>query len=85
MGMDLVEYQMRIEDEFKIQIDEGAMSKLLTIGQMHDYLVKRLPCVNPQMIWERQLDVLCRFQCLAPEERRDLKPTDHFIRDLKFD
>jgi acyl carrier protein len=84
MGADLIDYDMRIEDAFDIRIPDGDAVELMTVGQMHDYLVRRLPQTSPEELWDRQLDVLCRFLHYDDVRRNEIKPEHHFVRDLGF-
>jgi hypothetical protein len=85
MGMDLLEYHMRIEDAFNIRIPDEDATGLLTVGQMHEYLSRRLPTLDTEQVWHRQLDVLCRFRRLDAARRAAIKASDGFVRDLNFD
>lgn len=47
MGMGILEYIFLIEDAFKIRIPDDEAEPRWTVGQMHEYLVRRLPTLDP--------------------------------------
>lgn len=47
MGLDTVELVIEVEEEFNIKIGDRDAEKILTVGQLHDYIVERLPPNSP--------------------------------------
>ncbi len=43
MGLDIVELVMAIEDTFEISINDPAAEKILTVGDLHAFVMSRLP------------------------------------------
>jgi hypothetical protein len=84
MAMDHIAYVLDIEDAFAIRIADEDAANMNKIGDMHDYLVRRLPAIDPNAIWERQLDVLAKLKKLGAVQRKSIRPEDHFVRDLGF-
>jgi acyl carrier protein len=84
MGADLIDYDMRIEDEFNIRIPDQDAVGLMTFGEMHEYLCRRLPSLDREAVWERQLRVLGRFRRFEPSQLAKVTPSDHFVKDLGF-
>src|SRR5262245_25707207 len=50
MGLDTVELVIEVEEEFNIKINDRDAEKVLTVGQLHDYIVERLPLNSPWKI-----------------------------------
>src|SRR5688500_12154199 len=50
MGLDAVELVIDVEEEFKIKISDSDAEKILTVGQLHDYVVERLPPGSPWVV-----------------------------------
>jgi len=84
MAMDHIAYVLDIEDAFSLRISDEDAANMNTVGDMQAYLVRRLPRLEPRVIWERQLDVLVKLKKISDEQRERIRPTDQFIRDLGF-
>jgi acyl carrier protein len=47
MGMEMVEIVLEVEEQFRVKIEIEDAEKLATVGQLHDYILKRLPADSP--------------------------------------
>jgi acyl carrier protein len=47
MGLDAVELVIEVEEEFEIKLDDASAEKMHTVGQLHDYIVSKLPANSP--------------------------------------
>jgi hypothetical protein len=84
MGMDAIEFVLRLEDAFGVTIPDRDAAELETAGQWHTYLVARVPNLNPDDVWKKELDVLCDLLKLDAEQRQRVQPSSHLVRDLSF-
>lgn len=50
-SLDVVEMIMTIEDEFEIEISDEDAEKLLTVGDVVDYIQRRLQAVSQQQTY----------------------------------
>lgn len=90
MGLDIVELVMQVESVFGIEIPDADASKLRTVGDLYDYLVR---AVAPEVaspdggpydgeLWERYLDVV---EAESGVVRSRLQPNASFTGDLRMD
>lgn len=67
MGLDLVEFLIGIEEDFDLDIPDIDAARLLTLGDVHDYLVSHFGrnTNDPELVWQRLL-VLAEEQFFVP-------------------
>lgn len=84
MGMDAIEFVMLLEDAFGISVPDSDAARLETAGEWHTYLVSRVPSLSPDVVWERELNVICDLLKLNGSQRQQIQPSTHLVRDMKF-
>jgi acyl carrier protein len=86
MGLDTVELVMTVEEEFGLEIPDAAAEKMITVGDMHAFLVseiKRLGRIaGDAAIFERMRAIIVRQLGVSPEE---VVPGARFVKDLHAD
>ena len=86
MGLDVVELVMAVEEEFGIEITNEAAMRMLTVGDMQDYVTETLRSrgapIDAQEIWKRLCEVIIYQLGVRPDE---VKREAEFVRDLKAD
>jgi acyl carrier protein len=50
MGLDAVELVIETEEAFQIRIDDRDAEKIVTVGQLHDFIIERLPPDSPWQV-----------------------------------
>lgn len=86
MGLDIVELVMIVEEEFDIDIPDKDQEKILTVGELSDFVVGELTRlgrpVNPDVIFETVRNIAAERAEVEPERvTRDSR----FIDDLGLD
>ena len=86
MGLDTVELVMAVEERFSISIPNQVAAQLVTVGQMHQYVVERLRQggANPdsEQIYSAFADVIC---AQLGVKREVVRPEASFVDDLGAD
>jgi acyl carrier protein len=87
MGLDTVELMMAIEGEFRIEIPDEAAAKIVTVGDMHAYLVNEFKRLKRADIDEHQMftklrELICEQSGISPEA---VVPGARFVGDLGLD
>jgi acyl carrier protein len=87
MGLDTVELVMAVEEEFGISIPDSAATNMLTVGEMHTFVVSELnrlgkPHVDPVVIFEHLQRIIVRQLGVRPSE---VIPSARFVKDLRAD
>ena len=84
MGLDIVELIMSIEEEFAIEIPDADAEKLVTVGQIADYIAEKQKA-PPQDQW----DIWQRLQALISEHeaipREKITRHSRLVEDLGLD
>jgi hypothetical protein len=87
MGLDIVEMVMALEQAFEIRFPEEDLTRVRTVGELYDCVMKQLSTARPPPhdgpyegeLWERYLDVIERE---TGAERERLRPRTAFVYDL---
>ena len=87
MGLDAVELVMATEEEFGIQIANSDAEKILRVGDLHAYVVRKLrerneAGVDEADVWKRLQQVVVEQLGVEPDE---VVPSARFIEDLRID
>ena len=87
MGLDTVELVMKVEEMFDLEIPDAIAAKLVTVGQLHAYLVERINHrsnmpVDPAATFVRLRDIICRQLRVKPDA---VTPDARFVEDLRAD
>jgi len=87
MGLDSVELVMTIEEEFDLEIPNEVAAKIVTVGDMHAFLISELRRLGRSdredaRVFERMREVICRQLGVMPEE---VVPSARFVEDLHID
>jgi acyl carrier protein len=86
MGLDTVELVMTVEEEFEVDIPDAAAEKMLTLGDMHAFLVFELKRLgrppDPAQVFERMRAIIVRQLGVRPDE---VIPSARFVKDLHAD
>jgi acyl carrier protein len=87
VGLDTVELVMTVEKEFSLTIPDAAAAKMLTVGDLHSFLVTELqrlerPDVNEEHIFERLREIICAQLGVKPAA---VVPSARFVADLGAD
>jgi len=87
MGLDAVELILSIEETFEVSIPNSAAERLMTVGDLHEYIVAELvrldrPNTNEDVIYDLLRNLIC-FQLGVKPEQVTLGA--HFIHDLHID
>jgi acyl carrier protein len=83
MGLDVIEIVMALEKEFELQIPDKDAMTLARVGEISDYIVRRLqergesPKANE--VFERVKNVIVKTLDVEPER---VSRETHFIYDL---
>ena len=84
MGLDTVEIVMAVEAEFGLKIPNSATETMLSVGDMHDYVVAALrqrgEPVDEADAWKRIVEIVVDQLGVKPGE---VTPSAQFVRDLK--
>lgn len=87
MGLDTVELILSVEEVFNIQISDKDVVRLMTVGELHAFVVEELirlrdPDVNPQIVYNTLRNIICFRLGVPPEE---VIPSARFVQDLHAD
>ena len=87
MGLDTVELVLAVEEAFDIQIPNTIAEKLLTVGELHEFVIAELiRCGRAKVDRNEVYDILRNLICsqfgVRPEE---VIPTARFVEDLRAD
>lgn len=87
MGLDTVELVMAIEEGFDLEIPDEQAARIVTVGDMHAYLVSELrrlerPDLDEAGVFARMRDIICHQTGIKPDE---VVPTASFVKDLRLD
>jgi len=84
MGLDIVEFVMEVEEEFKVSISDREAERILTVGQLHAWLVDKLRaiptgrCLSSACFYRLRRTLMALFQ--IPRHRiRPGTPLDDVI------
>ena len=84
MGLDTVELVMAVEEEFEIEIPNSAAMRMLSVGDMQDFVMLTLQTrgapVDEDDIWKRLRALIVYQLGVRPDE---VKREAEFVRDLK--
>ena len=83
MGLDTVELVIRVEKEFAIDIPNAEAARLVTVGDLHGYVVEALRrqgrIESSDGVYEQLRDIICYELSVKPE---DVIPSARFVDDL---
>jgi acyl carrier protein len=87
LGLDTVELIMAVEEDFGFEIPDAAAEKMLTVGDLHAFLVTELrrrgrSDVDDKRVFERLREIICT-QLGVKEEL--VVPQAQFVKDLGAD
>lgn len=87
MGLDTVELVLSVEEVFGIEIPDTDAEKLVTVGDLHGYVVKTLfrlgrSNVNSDIVYDLLRNLISFQLGVKPEE---VIPSARFIQDLHAD
>jgi acyl carrier protein len=87
MGLDTVELVMAVEEEFDITIPDSAATKMITVGEMHTFVIEELerlgrPNTDSTLIFEHLKLIIVRQLGVEPSE---VIPGARFVKDLRAD
>jgi acyl carrier protein len=86
MGLDTVELVIRVEKEFDIDIPDADAARLVTVGDMHTYVVEALRrqgrIESTDSVYAQLRDIICDQLGVNAE---DVVPSARFIDDLGAD
>ena len=86
MGLDAVELVMAIEDEFDLHISDDDAAKMITVGDMHDYVVAQLRArgetPSEEAVWKKVHEIVVEQLGVRPEQ---VVRSAEFVRDLGLD
>jgi acyl carrier protein len=87
VGLDTVELILAIEDAFEIGIPNEAAGHLVTVGDVHRFVVATLrrrdgPAVDENAIYAKVHRVICEQSGARPER---VHPDTRFVEDLGMD
>jgi acyl carrier protein len=72
MGLDTVELVMAVEDEFGLEIPDAAAEMMMTVGDMHAFLVAELKRLgregDPAKVFEQMRAIIVRQLRIKPEK-----------------
>lgn len=84
MGLDTVELVMAVEEEFDIEISDADAARLISVGDMQEYVMQTLQSrgtsTDEHAIWERLRTLIVEQLGVRPDE---VKREAEFIRDLR--
>jgi len=86
MGLDTVELVIRVEKEFDIEIPDADAARLVTVGDLHAYVVEALRrqgrIESNDSIYAQLRDIICDQLGVKPVE---IIPSARFVDDLGAD
>jgi acyl carrier protein len=87
VGLDTVELVMAIEEEFDLEISNESAATIVTVGDMHAFLIAELaklgrPHADEKLIYSKMRDIISRQIGVEPEE---VVPEARFVEDLRLD
>jgi acyl carrier protein len=86
MGLDTVELVMQVEKTFAITIPDHEAEKMLTVGDMHDYVMRVTVAdgraLDSDQVWDQITEILAEDYGVA---RVKITRKAAFIRDLGMD
>ena len=86
MGLEIVEIVMALEEEFGVEIDDRDAGKLGRVGEMSDYVARKLRqqgvAVDEEQVWNRVKRIVIEQSGVKSEE---VTRQAHFVYDLKCD
>lgn len=87
MGLDTVELVIAVEESFGIDIADDDAGKIVTVGQLHEYVVAELlrlrrPDVNRDIVFDILRNLICFQLGVKPEE---VVSAARFVDDLGAD
>ena len=86
MGLDTVELVIQIEKAFSIAIPDHEAEKIVTIGDMHDFVMQAIDAdgraLDADQVWGQLSDILSEDYGLP---RAKITRDAGFIRDLGLD
>lgn len=86
MGLDIVELIEAVEDHFAITIHDEDASKILTVGDLHRFILGELNRLQrahePAVIFAQLREVIVESAGVPPEE---VVPGARFVEDLNLD
>ncbi len=86
MGLDTVELVMAVEEEFGLEIPDAAAEEMITVGEMHSFLVSELRRrgreSDPAQVFERMRTIIVRQLGVNPDE---VILSARFVKDLHAD
>ena len=90
MGLDSVELLMYVEEEFNIEIDDADVGELLTVGDLHLCVVRKLAADNDsrsgtgldmEAVWERLSAILVTRYAVKPAR---ITKRAEIVKDLRI-
>jgi len=87
MGLDSVEIILAVEEEFGIEIPDAEAARMITVGDLHAFVVVELrrlgrPDTDGDTLFGRLRDIICRQIGVKPD---DVRPAARFVKDLGVD
>lgn len=87
MGLDTVELVLSVEKIFAIELSDEVAARLLTVGDLHEFVVAELirrqrPDVNRDIVYDLLRNIICLQLGVAPEQ---VTPGARFVQDLHAD
>jgi len=86
MGLDTVELVIRIEEHFAVDIPNADAARLVSVGDLHEYIVKALRkqgrIESSAGVYEQLRDIVCDQLGVKPE---DVIPSARIVDDLGAD
>jgi len=79
MSLDILEVFMAVEDAFGFKIPDEQYESLQTVGQLCEYIHKRISKSDPDVILQTVQKIVCE-QCMMPID--DIKPESRWFADL---
>ena len=81
VGLDTVELVMDIEERFGINFSDEAASKILTVEDLHKFVLSQLPENTLHRVWDGIVEDLQKFG--VPRDK--IRPEAQIVRDLGLD
>jgi acyl carrier protein len=86
MGLDTVKFVMQVEKTFAITIPDHEAEKMLTVGDMHDYVMRVTVAdgraLDSDQVWDQITEILTEDYGVP---RAKITRDAGFIRDLGLD
>jgi acyl carrier protein len=87
MGLDTVELVMKVEKDFGIQIPDADAARLVSVGDLHRYVIDQLHRQSrfdgdAAQIYAQLRDLICTQLGVEPD---DVIPSARFVDDLGAD